>query len=602
MRGRPARELGHELLIKASWQRCDSYGLTPELAPQDAQASRGDINALQQQHHYLIDTTDHEVLPYYENILANSSCLIMLADQQGQVLNCWGDKRFIDRGKRHSFNEGANWSEPINGTNAIGTALATGQPVQVQRDEHYLKANRFMIGSAAPIYDTNRELLAVLDVSSDAYLPQAHTLGMVKMMSQSVENRLIVSKYGNQDFLLTFNTNVDNIDSQWAGLIAFSENGTIISANRRAEMLLRHELALTSVEEIFGVALFDLKNHPEAEPLAVLALGKYQMVASVKRPTQGYSMAPDFRQQRQQPTPFKGATVEQISFGDPQAERAVRMGSKLIAKQMPMLISGQSGVGKTTLARALHHASPRQMTPFISVNCAAMDADALALELFGKEQQPGKLISASGGTLLLDELIALPMPIQGQLLQVIDEGICTPLGSTKSSKLDLQWLCTDHGQLAEAVEQGKFRQDLYFRLSGLKLTLPALQQRKDIKPLINYLHQLHRSAEQAEDISEDALALLIRYPWPGNIRQLDNAIQTALALAELDIIEPWHLPDEVFSASFEQPSQNSAALDTNSQTLHFYNLHHGNISRTAQALGVSRNTLYKRLKELGIKS
>ncbi|WP_315980461.1 GAF domain-containing protein [Aliamphritea spongicola] len=234
------------------------------------------------------------------------------------MLNCWGDNRFIDSKKRPYFRDGNSWLERHNGTNAIGTAIETGQAVQVQRDEHFLKSNRFMIGSAAPIYNTERELMGVLDVSSDAYLPQAHTLGMVKMMSQSVENRLIFSKFGDTEFLMTFNTHTDNLDSQWVGLIAFNEEGTIISANRRAEMLLRYELALMNVEEVFGIPLFELKNQPEGIPVAINALGKYKMYAHVRRPSQAPVIAPDFRErlqpQPEQASPGKALTMAMLKW------------------------------------------------------------------------------------------------------------------------------------------------------------------------------------------------------------------------------------------------------------------------------------------------
>lgn len=185
----PASPLSHDAIVQTSWQRCRAFGLDHQSAPAFDQLPAAGIARLLDSHHSLVQTTHQEVLPYYENILSNSNCLIMLADNQGQVLTSWGTQRFIEPNLARGFQAGASWMERSSGTNAIGTALACEQAVHIEHDEHFLKANRFMTGSAAPIFDAERKVIAVLDVSSDSYLPPSHTLGMVKMMSQTVENR-----------------------------------------------------------------------------------------------------------------------------------------------------------------------------------------------------------------------------------------------------------------------------------------------------------------------------------------------------------------------------------------------------------------------------
>ncbi|MBB1485200.1 sigma-54-dependent Fis family transcriptional regulator [Oceanospirillum sediminis] len=645
---RTRKSLSHDLMIQASWQRCNKYGLDQETTPADAIVSQGEVRDLQYHHNFLINTTGSEVLPYYENILANSSCLIMLADQKGQVLNCWGDRRFMAIQKRRCFDDGARWSEKVNGTNAIGTALATGQAVQVQRDEHYLKANRFMIGSAAPIYDTNRELLGVLDVSSDAYLPQAHTLGMVRMMSQSVENRLIISKFGQEEFLLTFNTNVDNLDSQWAGLIAFNENGTIISANRRAEMLLRFELALASVEEVFGIRLFELKNQPEGQPVLVNALGKYKMYAMVKRPENPMALAPDYRDRLPvQTETYAGPTLEQLALGDMRIERCTRMAKAVTGKEMPLLIQGETGTGKKTFARAFHHASQRSAFPMITVNCAVIPEDEIEAELFGYQNPDkgsvGLIRKAHKGTFYIEEPAELPMSAQTRLLRVLEEKKVTCPDTGQNWSVDIRIIAASKTSLKAQVTTGQLREDLYYRISGLNLELPPLRERTDQIALIHHLHRSCKESSQPEYLSEEVLSLLTRPAWPGNTRQLLNVLQIALAMAGDDEIEAWHLPDDVLTepanrdlstgmtdktvitetqtpariSTITETPYLSADQETNpallqqanqlqhsiaDETLKAYTLHKGNISRTAQALGISRNTLYKRLKELGIRS
>ncbi|GGK55325.1 sigma-54-dependent Fis family transcriptional regulator [Amphritea balenae] len=615
-------------MVSSSWQRCDLYGLNHESAADHTAIPSGEIRDLQDEHQYLLGTTGKEVLPYYENILANSSCLVMLADQSGQVLNCWGDKRFISNKQKQALNEGTNWSEQINGTNAIGTAIATGQAVQIQRDEHYLKHNRFMIGSAAPIYDTNNNLLAVLDVSSDAYLPQAHTFGMVKMMSQSVENRLIYSKFSEEHFLMSFNTSTENLDSQWIGFIAFNENGTIISANKRAEMLLRFELALKSVEDIFGCQLFELKNQPEGQPIAVVALGKYKMYATIQRPVKGYTVAPDYRERQLQPEePMRTMPQIAISYGDPQVDRSLKMATTVFDKDIPILLQGETGSGKEEFCKQLHASSKRFQHPFITVNCSAISERTIDAELFGYDSdEPGStglIRQAHKGVLFLDDISEIPLSVQSKFLRVLEDKKVSPLGSTASVPVDIKIISSSKQDLKELIEKGMFRDDLYFRISGLNIQLPAFKERSDKQELIKQIHKGLRETDQHESLSDEVINLLEKHPWPGNFRQLKNVISIALSMAGNDSIQPWHLPDDFFSDSdthrnTQRDRNNQPNTDhpesydqqlltshsesrTNQDTLREYNLNKGNISRTAKALGISRNTLYKRLKGMGVR-
>lgn len=196
----------HAQLIQTSWQRCRAYGLDHQSQPQFGDASTVQVSELLERQHSLLGTTRDEVLPQYAHLLGNSSYLIMLSDDHGQLLDAWGTRRFIDPRQRHGFVAGACWREQGVGTNAIGTALATGEAVHVSQDEHFLKLNRFMASAAAPLFDAERQLIGVLDVSSDSYLPTAQTQGLVRMMSQSLENRLILARFAGHYQQLSFNT------------------------------------------------------------------------------------------------------------------------------------------------------------------------------------------------------------------------------------------------------------------------------------------------------------------------------------------------------------------------------------------------------------
>ncbi|MDX2368422.1 MAG: sigma-54-dependent Fis family transcriptional regulator [Colwellia sp.] len=618
--------------IKESWQRCELYGLEQSSQPQLQRLGQSDQNSLDEEYHRLINTTNNEVLPYYENILSNTQCLILLTDNQGQVLNSWGDKRFLAPPNKALFEKGVDWKERNNGTNAIGTALACGEAVQIQQDDHFLKANRFMIGSASPIYDVDRTLLGILDISSDAYLPQSHTLGMVKLMSQSIENRLIISTFSDEHFLLTFNTNFDNLDSQWSGIIVFNEGGTIISANRRAEILLCYDLTLVNIASIFDVPLQKLKNQLSNLPFSFRALNKYQMHGFIKAPIKNEIQPIDFRNNTATKSDINIISLEQFSFGDEKISRCIEQAERIIDKDIPILIHGETGVGKEVFVKGLHHYSQRRMHPLVAVNCAAIPSDLVESELFGYESGAftgasskgsiGFIRKAHKGTLFLDEIGEMPLSVQSRLLRVLQERTVTPLGSTESYHVDIKLISATNRSLRKDVESGQFRQDLYYRVSGLNLELPPLRERTDRKQLFHQVNALYSHGSENEKLSHEIVELFNQHPWPGNVRQLVSVIQIAQAMSDDEPIQTRHLPDDFFedlkqskinkkqvvnseTVQSEQTIEHLTVEDKISadkaELLHVYNEHKGNISQTAKALAISRNTLYKRLKEIGIR-
>ncbi|MBZ9781201.1 sigma-54-dependent Fis family transcriptional regulator [Pseudomonas sp. REP124] len=611
----PAPALSHDAIIQDSWSRCRAFGLSHQSTPAFDQLPAADIAHLLESQHSLVQTTHQEVLPYYENILSNSNCLIMLADNQGQVLTSWGTQRFIEPGLARGFAAGASWMERCSGTNAIGTALACEQAVHIEHDEHFLKANRFMTGSAAPIFDAERKVIAVLDVSSDSYLPPSHTLGMVKMMSQTVENRLILNLFHGQHFQLTFNTGLNNLDSQWAGLLIFDESGHVLSANRRADNLLGVRLSRVSVESLFKVSLLDLLNQPEGLPFSLQASGRNRFQCVLKRPKQALVQPRVFTEQKSaepaEPPPA-AISLNTLHFGDSRVEKAVRQAERLLEKDIPLLIHGETGVGKEVFVKALHQASSRNKQSLIAVNCAAIPAELVESELFGYEKGAftganqkgsiGLIRKADKGTLFLDEIGDMPLPTQARLLRVLQERCVQPVGSSELFPVDIRIISATNRSLREQVQLGRFREDLYYRIGGLTLELPPLRERSDKQALFKRLWEQHRETSQWAGLSREVLELFDRHPWPGNLRQVSSVMQVALAMAEEQPVRPEHLPDDFFVDLDMEPIETPEPLvmvdlddveDLNRQLQAVG----GNISHLARRLGVSRNTLYKRLRQ-----
>ncbi|WP_440061087.1 sigma-54-dependent Fis family transcriptional regulator [Pseudomonas syringae] len=610
----PSASLAHDLIIQDSWTRCRDFGLSHQTRPSFGQLPGAEVSRLLERHHGLVQTTHQEVLPVYENILSNSNCLIMLADTDGQLLKSWGNQRFVEASQTLGFLAGASWSERGTGTNAIGTALACEQAIHIEPDEHFLKANRFMTGSASPIFDADRRIIAVLDVSSDSFLPPSHTLGMVKMMSQSVENRLILDQFRDTHFQLIFNTALNNLDSQWAGLLIFDESGRILCANRRADNLLGARLSGVNIETLFKCPILQLLSETQARPFALHAFGNNRFQCLLKRPTRKplklHSVKP-----AQAPVAPRSLDLEAISLGDARIEKAVLQAQRLLEKDIPLLIHGETGVGKEVFVKALHQAGSRASEPLIAVNCAAIPADLVEAELFGYERGAftganqkgsiGLIRKADKGTLFLDEVGDMPMPVQARLLRVLQERCVQPLGSSELYPVDIRLISATNRTLRDQVQAGHFRQDLYYRISGLNIELPPLRERTDKHALIQRIWERHRDAYQRAGFSREVLELFEHHHWPGNIRQLNSVIQVALALADEQPISAEHLPEDFLldvgtdeecretAQARQSPYRQSSTQDLS----HQLQAAGGNISLLAKQLGVSRNTLYKRLRE-----
>ncbi|MCJ2372103.1 sigma-54-dependent Fis family transcriptional regulator [Pseudomonas sp. RGM 3321] len=606
--------LVHDIIIQDSWRRCRDFGLSHQTRPSFGQLPGAEVSRLLERHHRLVQTTHQEVLPVYENILSNSNCLILLADPQGQLLKSWGAQRFVESSQAQGFMAGASWSERGTGTNAIGTALACEQAIHIEPDEHFLKANRFMTGSASPIFDADRRIIAVLDVSSDSFLPPSHTLGMVKMMSQSVENRLILDQFRDSHYQLIFNTGLNNLDSQWAGLLIFDESGQILCANRRADNLLGTTPSGASIETLFKCPILQLLSETEARPFSLHAFGNNRFQCLLKRPTRKplklHSVQPV-----QAPVAPRSLDLEAISLGDAKIEKAVNQAQRLLEKDIPLLIHGETGVGKEVFVKALHQASTRATQPLIAVNCAAIPAELVEAELFGYEKGAftgasqkgsiGLIRKADKGTLFLDEVGDMPLPVQARLLRVLQERCVQPLGSSELFAVDIRLISATNRSLRDQVQTGHFRQDLYYRISGLSIELPALRERTDKHALIQRIWERHRDAHQRAGFSREVLELFEHHPWPGNIRQLNSVIQVALALADEQPISTEHLPEDFLldmgmNEDCREPvkaQESTVRLHTTEDLSQLFQAAGGNISQLAKRLGVSRNTLYKRLRE-----
>ncbi len=333
-------------------------------------------------------------------------------------------------------------------------------------------------------------------------------------------------------------------------------------------------------------------------------------------------------------------TLEELAGEDSQMQRNIRCAHRICDTNVSVLIQGPTGSGKEAFAHAIHLASRRAGRPFVAVNCAAIPETLIESELFGyksgaftgarREGLRGRIVQSSGGTLFLDEIGDMPLALQSRLLRVLEEREVLPLGSEGAIAVDLHVLAASHRNLREMIARGAFREDLYYRLNGITLELPALRARSDKERLIQHALAAETGNGRPAAIERDALQRLLAYSWPGNIRELRNVIRTALAICDGGVVRALDLPGEIrddepphgqradaMSASLgisvpasgadpdaaggpSAPSHNRLQAAERAALVSAIEELHGNMSRVAEELGVSRNTLYRKIKRHGI--
>ena len=633
--------------VLQSWQRCRDQGLEPQTRSAGPGCDdRVALREAQQRNAFLLSHSRGILNHLYEQIRSTGS-VVVLSDSTGMVLESLGDPDFVDRANRVALRPGAYWSEDLRGTNAVGTALVEQRPIEIVGSEHYFDCNTFLTCSAAPIFDAGGRLLGALDISGDCRAHQRHTLGLVRLTSQIMEKRLFEADFADET-LLFLHPRMEYVGTLQEGVLAFSPEGTLLAANRPAIELLSLNRAMISQLD-FGM-LFDA-NFGETVDRAARdphTLGSLQLRhgdriftrmrmpmprtvepareelvgrAVPKAPARSKPALAARRSGSDQPT------LACMDTGDPRLGAAVKRASRVVGKDIPLLILGESGVGKEMFAKAFHHSGPRHDKPFVALNCAAIPENLIESELFGyvggaftgarKEGYNGKIQQASGGTLFLDEIGDMPLALQARLLRVLQERIVVPIGGVKSIPVDISLICATHRNLPEAVRSGEFRQDLYYRVNGLTVTMPALRERNDIRSLIDSIIEIEGEEGREVMVSEDVLAFFERYGWPGNIRQLQNVLRVALALLDdhETVITSSHLPEELFAmecdsdvptekfesgpAAAPQPAQGVPGESLEAIELRAIEQVlaecQGNVSAAARRLGISRNTLYRKL-------
>ncbi|MGQ7815770.1 sigma-54-dependent Fis family transcriptional regulator [Metapseudomonas furukawaii] len=599
--------------IARSWLRClEDYHLDPAQPLAPTVLEHGRMLERREGLRQVLEVANGEMNNLYRQ-LSGSGHAVLLTDARGIILNCVTASAERPTFERAGLWLGADWSEAREGTNGIGTCVVERQALTIHQDEHFRSRHTGLTCSASPVFDPQGELMAVLDVSSARHdvsrQSQFHTMALVNLSAKMIESCYFLRRFEGE-WLLRFHLQAEYVGLFSEGLLAFDGEGRIRAVNQSAINLLgyaREHLLGQSVEALFDCHLDDLLGRATPQPVTTWPL----------RTRNGRALFAALRGQPRvapQPVPQASPKVARpgICLGDPTLQNDFRRALRVYERDVPLLVSGETGSGKEAFARALHQASSRAAKPFVALNCAAIPETLIESELFGyrggsftgarKEGMRGKLLQADGGTLFLDEIGDMPLALQTRLLRVLEERQVVPIGGEPQA-VDVRIISATHRALEERVQAGTFREDLFYRLNGLVLELPPLRERSDKPELLQYLLE-----EEARGLriclAEDARQALLDYPWPGNVRQLRNVLRTLAALCEDGLIRLADLPRDVLRGTTTPPAAEPLAnpLDDAERTalLNALDSQRWHMTRTAEQLGISRNTLYRKLRKHAI--
>ncbi len=614
------------MIAESLYRSVNLYQLNPRAVNVKHILTAEEIRLHQEQHQEYLAIASQGVTGLSKRVV-QAGFAVLLSDEQGITL----DSRLPSQRDPYTQSGlivGARWDEAVAGTNGIGTALAAAQAMTIHREEHFLTSNFRLSCSVAPIFDAQgllRGCLNATSLNSDGPKEAQYlTLQLVIMYARMIENSHFRQRY--RDCLtLAIKPRDDITDLANEQLLAIDESGRIVGANRAAfvayDQVQQQALLGRRIDSLLPASVDELLSMTSggARGVQMRALVDEALVDVGLRIPAGRVRPAQVASLPARPAAQQHPQLEQLGGNDPLLQQGVRRIRKVLDKGIPILLTGETGTGKEAFARAIHRASARRSGPFVALNCAAIPESLIESELFGyrsgsftganKKGQKGKLELANGGTLFLDEIGDMPAHLQTRLLRVLAEREISPLGAETPVALDVQVVSATHQNLAGMIGAKQFREDLFYRLSGMTLHLPALRERSDRAELVDGLLAAQTGAAGLR-LDAEARGRLLAYGWPGNIRQLLNCLRYAVALAEDGVIDSDCLPAELQGVVAALPVSAAPVAASNlaeqlggDEVRHLYatlRQHQWNISAAAASFGISRSTLYRKMKRYGI--
>lgn len=609
-------------VIRSSWERCRTGQVPPTVAEAPVAVAGDNLRLLQEEHRELLEVTQ-EVVATLGSVLNQSRSVLVVADPQGIILDIYGDPATMESGAEQHIAPGGHWEEHVTGTNAIGTAIAAGSPVQVHALEHYCEGVKAWTCSAALVRDAQgADILGAIDISGCPDTFNAHSLALAISIAAQIE-AILKGKDARDRIRLLEWCSTETAAWQSDGFVVLDRKGRVVSANKNAEEMLGrlgiHQL-VTAGQPLPGVQRGRNRGvagmPPWARPEWVRSVridGRdFGTLVMIPRQTPRAPLA-----SRPPPAAQSRTEFENIVGVSEAISAAVDRARRLAAGSLPVLLLGETGAGKEEFAKAIHESSPVKDGPFVAVNCGAFARDLVASELFGyadgaftgavKGGRRGKFEEADGGTLFLDEIGELPLDVQPHLLRVLQDGIVTRIGESRARKVSVRIISATNRDLRAVVASGRFREDLYYRLAVATLSLPPLRARQCDIPLLaeHFMDGLAlRSGGPRKQISGELCQALTLHSWPGNIRQLKNTLESMYQLSEGPMLGLSDLPPEFqLSTSSEVPTPRLTGLRARERETIIAAIeeHGGNLRQAAVALGIARSTLYEKIRAYGIR-
>ena len=552
---------GRDTEVVQSWLRCiNDHSLDPEHKGEARIVTSNVLKEHQQEAEDLLTTARFGMEDLYRRV-NSMGYVLLLTDAKGVTVDFIGDNKVDRELKRAGLAIGSEWSEKNAGTCGVGACIATGEPIIIHQTDHFDMAHSPLSCTAAPIYNPNGALMGVLDVSllmspTEKY-SQALTLEVVKSCVRRIEVANLIATR-KSDWVLRLDSGFEFLGVDPSCAISIGSDGRISGLTHGAQKIIAQTLGSDwkQIDSFIGkpfddVFEFDFNDLPyllgaetPGEQALELRDGKV-IFANVQAPS------------KKKLTNSVGRTpcaLTKIHGGDPEMERLTGKAARIVDRQISIILEGETGVGKEFVAKALHEARKKK-GPFVAINCAALPESLIESELFGyapnsftgahAKGKKGLIEQANGGTLFLDEIGDMPLALQARLLRVLAEREVMAVGATKAAAVDVRVISASHRNLKELVDCGQFREDLYYRLNGVVLSIPALRDRQDKSWITRQVATLV-SQDFPLKFTKEAETALWKYPWPGNIREMINVFELCVAMSDGNLVELVDLPDQFF--------------------------------------------------------
>jgi transcriptional regulator of acetoin/glycerol metabolism len=607
-----------------SWKRCQKIGVNPrQLQTKPALSNLQLNNLLEESELYQV------AKPIIDDLfqkMAGTGYLITLNDEKGRMIYLKGESYVKRLAEKMNFAPGMDWSEQTAGTNAIGTSIMTKSPIQILSAEHFCQGCHPWTCSSAPIFHPlTKKVIGAIDITGQWYNAQPHTLGFAVSIAQIIEKQLEyvymqVNNFLSQYFYQSMKKWKDhhvlvlNHDFQ-----VFKSNGALADSLRLLPMMkLKEEPRFRYLVRELTKLENPLRQTDGDHQIFVQDFEAIHLEPIFfNKKIAGYIIV---LKEHKKARSTSSASNEQPAWNNIIGKSNVFIQSlqkcrKAAPTNVPILLMGESGTGKEIIARSIHEASQRKDRPFIAINCGAIQKELIGSELFGyergaftgarKEGKKGKFEEANGGTLFLDEIGEMPLELQVHLLRVLQEKEVTRLGSSKPIPVNVRIIAATNKDLHALIHNGQFRDDLFFRLNVVTVNLPPLRERKeDISLLADYF--LKRFAKKYEkppfSLAPDTLDFLHNYRWPGNIRELQNALEHSVIFSESSIIHLENLPSYLSESRVGRELNDGLSLFEQEEKKMLLNLLKEtgwNLSAVAKRMNIARSTLYRKLKKYG---